>query len=69
TRVNFFSRLVRQSRLPVLDLSDPPDEETSPTRGSDQPPQGIPLQIPVSAQPDSPSYLPLFPKPLRAFLF
>lgn len=26
TRVNYFSRLVRQARLPVLDLGSPPDE-------------------------------------------
>ncbi|MDE6489466.1 MAG: hypothetical protein K2L46_09305, partial [Paramuribaculum sp.] len=69
TRVNHFARLVRQSRLPILDLSDPPDEEISPTRESDQPPQGIPLQIPPAAPPGHPSVLPLFSKPLRAFLF
>ena len=68
TRVNYFARLVRQTRLPILDLSTPPDEETALTRGSDQPPQTIPFEIPPAAPPAAPSLLPLFSTLPRAFL-
>ena len=62
TRVNFFSRLVRQSRLPILDLSAPPDEETA------APPQktATPLPAPsvhISPATGHPPILPLFAPP------
>ena len=65
TRVNYFSRLVRQTRLPILDLSAPPDEETA------APPQETAIIIPAAQQyilppAGHPPLLPLFAPPRRA---